>query len=248
VNGVFCTYTLLAHEPGTGNVGVVTASSCLCVGAVVPFLRSGVGAIAVQNLNDPRVAYAVMEELENGVDPKDAFERALKFFGQPEQRQVAIRSIAPQEGHPVQFAATGTACVPWCGQIERDDLVILGNGLKGPKVLEAMEQGYRESRSKYFAERMIESLLAAERAGGDRHGKQSAALKIVGTQSFLPPLVDLRVDDHPEPSGELHHLWMLFHRATATHDSQRLTPPEPPEPPSNGGLDIPGVFPASDQG
>jgi uncharacterized Ntn-hydrolase superfamily protein len=241
VNEVICTYTMLAREPETGNVGIVTASSCLCVGAVVPFLRAGVGAVAIQNLNDPRVAYAVMEEIENGVDPKDAFERALKFFGRPEQRQVAIRAIAPQEGHPAQFAATGASCVPWCGQIERDDLMILGNGLKGPKVLEAMEKGFRESRSNYFAERMIESLLAAERAGGDRRGKQSAAIKIVTKQSFHPPVVDLRVDDHPEASGELQHLWMLFHRATATRDSQRLTAPEPPEPPSNGGLDIPSV-------
>jgi uncharacterized Ntn-hydrolase superfamily protein len=236
---IICTYTLLAREPETGSVGIVTASSCLCVGAVVPFMRSGIGAVAVQNLNDPRVAYAVMESLENGVDPKDAFERALKFFGHPEERQVAIRSIAPQEGHSVHFAATGTACLPWCGQIEREDLVILGNGLNGSEVLNAMEQGYRESRSKYFAERMIESLLAAERAGGDRRGKQSAAIKIVGTQSLLPPLLDLRVDDHPEASEELHHLWMLFHRATATHDSQRLTPPEELEPPSNGEAEHP---------
>lgn len=241
MNEVICTYTLLAREPETGNVGIVTASSCLCVGAVVPFMRAGVGAVAIQNLNDPRVAYAVMEELENGVDPKDAFERALKFFGRPEDRQVAVRAIAPREGHTVQYAVTGVSCLPWCGQIERDDLTILGNGLKGPKVLDAMEKGFRESRSKYFAERMIESLLAAERAGGDRRGKQSAAIKIVGTQNLQPPVVDLRVDDHPEASGELHHLWMLFHRATATRDSQRLTAPEPPEPPSNGGLDIPGV-------
>ena len=239
VNETICTYSLLARDPDTENVGIVTASSCLAVGAVVPFLRPGLGAVATQNLNDPRVAFVVMEELENGVDPKDALERALKFFGKPEQRQVAIRSVAPQEGHPIQFVHTGENCVPHCGHIEREDLIVLGNGLKSLDVLEAMEKGYRESRSKYFPERMIESLLAAEQAGGDRGGKQSAAIKIIGTQNFHPPVVDLRVDDHPEASGELQHLWMLHHRATATRDSQRLAAPQPPEPPSNGLDDIP---------
>lgn len=241
VNDIICTYTLMARDPETGYLGVVTASSCLAVGAVVPFLRSGLGAVATQNLNDPRVAFVVMEELENGVDPKDALDRALKFFGRPEQRQVAIRSLAPQEGHPSQHVFTGPNCVPWCGHLEREDLIVLGNGLKGPKVLEEMEKGFRESRSKYFPERMIESLLAAERAGGDRRGKQSAALKIVGAQSMHPPVVDLRVDDHPEASGELQHLWMLLHRARAARDTQRLAPPEPPEPPSEGPFDVPIV-------
>jgi len=241
VNEIICTYTLLARDPETGNVGVVTASSCLAVGAVVPFLRSGLGAVATQNLNDPRVAFVVMEELENGVAPKDALARALKFFGRAEQRQVAIRSMAPQEGLPAQHVFTGPNCVPWCGHVERDDLIVLGNGLKGPNVLEAMERGFRESRSKYFPERMIESLLAAERAGGDQRGKQSAAIKIVGAQNFHPPVVDLRVDDHPEASGELHHLWMLLHRACAKRDAQRLNAPEPPEPPTNGELDVTNV-------
>ncbi len=238
VNEIICTYTLLARDAETGHVGIVTASSCLAVGAVVPFLRPGVGAVVTQNLNDPRVAFAVMEELENGVDPKEALERAIKFFGRPEQRQVAIRCVAPQEGHPAQHVFTGPNCEPWCGHIERDELLILGNGLKDPAVLQAMEKGFRESRSKYFPERMIESLLTAERAGGDRRGKQSAAIRIVGTQNFQAPIVDLRVDDHPEASGELQHLWMLHHRAKATRDSQRLSPPEAAEPPSNEPLDI----------
>ena len=226
-----CTYTLLAQDPGTGEMGIVTASNCLAVGAVVPFLRPGVGAVATQNLNDPRIAFAILDDLEGGVEPKDALERALKFFGDAERRQVAILMAAPQAGQVPHYAYTGPACELWHGQQVSEGLIVLGNGLANERVLPEMEKGYRNSSSPYFAERLAEGLLAADRAGGDKGGKQSASIKVVGSQTFQPPLVDLRVDDHPEAPGELHQIWMLFHRLSAGKEPERMNPPTAPVPP-----------------
>jgi uncharacterized Ntn-hydrolase superfamily protein len=237
LNQLTCTYTLLAQDPATGSMGVVTASACLAVGATVPFLRPGVGAVATQNLGDPRMAFAILDDLEAGVEPKDALERALKFFGDAEQRQLAVLMAAPQAGQVPYFAYTGPACEPFCGQVVSENLIALGCGMANEHVLPELEKGYRASSSPYFAERLIEGLLAAERAGGDKGGKQSASIKVVGAQSFQPPLVDLRVDDHPEAPGELHQIWMLFHRLTAGKESQRVTAPTAPTPPGSAATE-----------
>lgn len=226
-----CTYTLLARDPQTGQLGVITASASLAVGAAVPYMRPGVGAVAVQNLADQRVCFAILDDLEAGVEPKDALDRALKFFGEPAQRQIAILMASPQPGQVPYHAYTGSACEPWAGQFVSPDLLLLGNGLASEQVLADMEKGYRSSNSPHFAERMLDGLLAAERAGGDSAGKQSAAIRIAGTQAFHPPLVDLRVDDHPEAPGELHQIWILFHKLQSGKEPDRLVAPAAPVPP-----------------
>ena len=212
------TITLMAHLPATGELGIATASRCLAVGAVVPFLRSGVGAVATQHLHDPRIAFAILDDLEAGVDPKGALDRALRFFGEQERRQVAILMAAPQPGQTPGHAYTGSACEGWCGDRVNPGLILLGNSLANETVLAEAERGFKNSQSPHLSERLLDGLLAGQRAGGDKRGKQAAALRVVGGKTFTPPLIDLRVDDHPEAPNELHRIWILFQRQNAVRD------------------------------
>lgn len=210
------TYTLLAKDPATGHIGIAVASKFLAVGAAVPFLRPSVGGVATQHFHEPRLAFAILESLEAGVEAKDATERALKQFGQIENRQVAVLAALPPPGRPAIYVHTGTACEEWCGQRVGEDLIVLGNTLAGEQVLAEAERAFRACASPHLAERLVEGLLAADRAGGDRRGKQAASLKVVGNQGFQPPIVDLRVDDHPDAPLELHRLWILHRKLMGT--------------------------------
>ncbi|MCZ7645525.1 MAG: DUF1028 domain-containing protein [Planctomycetota bacterium] len=203
------TFTLVAKDAASGQLGIATASRFLAVGAVVPFLRPGVGAVATQHHHEPRLAIEVLDELEAGVEPRDAVQRALKFFGHAERRQVAVLMAAPQEGQQGAYAYTGDACQAYASQLVSDDLIVLGNTLAGEEVLAAAERGFRQSNSPHLAERLLEGLLAADRAGGDARGKQAAAIKVAGSQAFQPASVDLRVDDHPDAPSELHRIFIL---------------------------------------
>lgn len=220
-----CTCTLIARDGTTGQMGIATASKFLAVGSVVPFLRPGVGAVAVQYRHEPRMAYEILEELESGVAPSDAADRAMKFFGEPENRQVAVLMANPQKGQQAYFAHTGESCPEWAGHHADENLVLVGNHLAGEAVLAAARKGFEACPSPHLAERLVEGLLAADRAGGDTRGKQAAAVKVVGNEAFQAPAVDLRVDDHHDATAELHRLWILFRRQTGT---QTALPPPPP--------------------
>jgi len=210
------TYTLIARDPHTRMMGIATASKSLAVGSVVPHLRAGIGAVVTQHQSDPRLALAILEDLEAGVDPKDAIERALRFFGDAEHRQVAVLPAQPQPGQTAFLAYTGAGCHNFAGQRATEDLIVIGNTLKSEQVLLDGERGYHASVSPHLAERLVEGLLACERAGGDVRGKQSAALVLVGPQVNQPALVDLRVDDHPDAPAELHRIYILFRRQFGT--------------------------------
>ncbi|MBE7463286.1 MAG: DUF1028 domain-containing protein [Planctomycetes bacterium] len=203
------TFSLVALDAATGQMGIATASRYLAVGAVVPFLRPGVGAVATQHHHEPRMAVEILDEMEAGVEPRDAAERALKFFGDADRRQLAVLMAAPQEGQQGHFAVTGKECQGYAGQIVTPDLIVVGNTLAGEEVLAEAEHGFRHSKSTHLGERLLEGLLAADRAGGDKRGKQAAAVKVVSTQANQLPVVDLRVDDHPDAPSELHRIYIL---------------------------------------
>ena len=210
------TFTLLARDSASGQMGIAVASRFLAVGAVVPFLRPGIGGVATQHFHDPRIAFAILESLEAGVTPRDAGEKALKQFGEAEKRQVAVLASTVTAGQASGFVHTGSECQAWSGERVSEDLIVLGNTLVGAQVLADAERAFRASGSPHLSERLLEGLLAGDRSGGDRRGKQAAALKVVGNQNFQPPIVDLRVDDHPEATLELHRIWILHRRRAGT--------------------------------
>ena len=156
------TLTLIAKEAETGNLGIVTASRLTAGGAFIPFLNGGIGAVATQNLPEPRIASVMLEDLSAGVDPQAALERALRFFGWADQRQVGLVVALPQDGQLPALAFTGQNCLPWCGHRVHNDLVVLGNGLTGENVLITAESAFLGSPSPHLAERLIEGLLAGE--------------------------------------------------------------------------------------
>lgn len=221
------TYTLLARDSSTGQLGIAVASRYLAVGSVVPFIRPGVGAVATQHHHDPRIAYAVLDDLEAGVDPRDAVERALKFFGDAHNRQVAVMLAEPNESQAPVHVHTGMDCQGWCGERVSPDLIVLGNTLVGPDVLAEAERAFLSSGSPHLSERLLEGLIAGERSGGDKRGKQAAALKVMGKQMYAATDIDLRVDDHPEAQNELHRLWIMHRKLLGTQFLLRAVRPEP---------------------
>lgn len=221
------TYTLVARDPASGQLGIAVASRYLAVGSVVPFIRPGIGAVATQHHHDPRIAYAILDDLEAGVDPRDAVERALKFFGDTHNRQVAVMLAEPNEGQTPVFVYTGGDCQGFAGEIVGPNLVVMGNTLAGPRVLEEAERAFLASGSPHLSERLLDGLLAGERAGGDKRGKQAAALKVVGKQVYAATDIDLRVDDHSEAQNELHRLWILHRKMLGTQFLLRAVRNEP---------------------
>jgi uncharacterized Ntn-hydrolase superfamily protein len=253
---------LIAKEAETGNLGIVTASRLVAGGAFIPFLHGGIGAVAAQNLPEPRIASVILEDLSAGVDPQAALERALRFFGWADQRQVGLLVALPQEGQLPALAFTGQNCPVYSGHRVHNDLVVLGAGLSSEKVLEAAENAYLQSGSPHLAERLLEALIAGElldcpesaipglreeglkdlRSVTDTGSmedfekemeeaakkpvneaienksqpKNSASIKVVSGQTFQTPLLDLRVDDHERAASELHRVWILYQRMSAS--------------------------------
>lgn len=222
------TYTLLARDPASGRLGIAVASRYLAVGAVVPYIRPNVGAVATQHHHDPRIAHAILDDLEAGVDPRDAVDRALKFFGDASQRQVGVLLADPREGQSPLYVHTGSDCQGWCGERVNADLIVFGNTLAGPQVLAEAERAFLSSGSPHLPERLIEGLLAGDRAGGDKRGKQAAALKVLGKQAYSQADLDLRVDDHPDAQNELHRLWILHRKMMGTQFLLKSVAPLPP--------------------
>lgn len=201
------TFSLVARDPETGDLGVATASKFLAVGAVVPFAVAEVGAVATQAYANTSFGPRAIEALLAGI-PVELIDRALQATDESiAQRQYGI---VDAEGTAVTF--TGHGCHPWAGGVARPGLAAQGNLLVGPHVVDALVAGY-EGHDGAFPERLLAGLLAADRAGGDRRGRQSAALLVVrdegGYAGFNDRYIDLRVDDDADPVPRLHGLLAL---------------------------------------
>jgi len=190
------TFSIVARDLRSGALGVAVASKALCVGAHVPWGEGGVGAIATQAWHDLRYGYEGLALLQRGMSP--AAVAASLTLGDPEApfRQVGIVDSA---GHSVSY--TGSRCMPWAGSMSGAGYAVQGNLLVGPGVVEAMARTYDGLEAGRFADRLLAALAAGDAAGGDRRGRQSAALRLWrGAPSSLPvALLDLRVDDGTDP-------------------------------------------------
>lgn len=193
------TWSIVAHDRRTGEIGVAVSTCAFAVGARVPFVATGVGAIATQSFVNPYYGYRGLELLRAGAPAQDVVRILTEADAGRSQRQLHLMD------RDFRFAAyTGDGCVDWCGHLVRKDFSVAGNMLAGARVIEATAEAFEKARRKPMCERFILALRAGQAAGGDKRGKQSAALLIHDGEDY--PLYDLRVDDHTDPLSELARL------------------------------------------
>ena len=199
------TWSIAAHDPDTGAVAVAVATCAFAVGASCPFVRSGVGAVSTQSITNRYLGPAVLDGMARGLAPADAIEGALAG-----DAGRGLRQVHAVDRHGRAAAHTGANCVEWCGDARGARLSVAGNMLAGPAVVADTLARFEAEAALPFPERLLAAMDAGEAAGGDRRGKQSAALVLATTEDF--PDIDLRVDDHPEPLAELRRLLALWRR------------------------------------
>jgi len=202
------TYSLVARDEETGELGVAVQSRAFRTGAVCAWARAGVGAIATQSFTDMRYGARGLELLSEGTSPKQALARLLADDERPEFRQVAFLGADGQTA-----AHTGDACVPAAGHIDEANVSVQGNMLASADVWPAMLEGFRSARGP-LADRLLDALDAAEGAGGDFRGRQAGGVLVVSAErSESEPwngrVVDVRVDDAENPLAELRRLVRL---------------------------------------
>lgn len=202
------TWSIAAYDRASGAFAVAVATRALAVGASCPFVRAGVGAVSTQSITNRYLGPAVLDGLAEGLHPEEAVRRALA----PDEGR-GIRQLHAVDAQGRTFAWTGDNCVPWCGSLAGDDVSIAGNMLSGGAVIEATRAAYLANAPLDLPERLLRAMEAGEAAGGDRRGRQSAAMKIVTSEDF--PDLDLRVDDHPMPLPELRRLVALWQEQQA---------------------------------
>ncbi|MFZ5817085.1 MAG: DUF1028 domain-containing protein [Bacillota bacterium] len=218
---VIATFSIVARDPKTGELGVGVQSKFLAVGAAVPWAKAEVGAIATQAWANVSFGPQGLALLEEGLTAQEALDRLLAADEGREHRQVGI---VDREGRAAAY--TGAQCMPWAGHHVGDGYTCQGNILVSEETVTAMARAYEATADlPHLADRLMAALAAGQEAGGDSRGKQSAALYVVrtggGYGGFNDRLVDLRVDDHAEPIAELQRLLDL-HR-------QIWLGPTPPE-------------------
>lgn len=204
------TWSIVAHDPSTGAFAVAVTTCAFAVGASCPFVRSGVGAVSTQSMTNRYLGPAVLDGMARGLTPAAAIEGALAG---DEGR--GMRQVHAVDRHGRAAAFTGGNCVEWCGDIASNAVSFAGNMLAGPSVLADTYAAYVANADLPLAERLVAALDAGEAAGGDRRGRQSAALVLTTTEDF--PDLSLRVDDHAQPLAELRRLLEVWRRQRAPY-------------------------------
>ena len=211
------TYSIVARDPRNGDLGIAVQSKFLAVGALVPWARAGVGAIATQAWANTSYGPQGLDLLADGLSARAVLDRLLAEDEGRASRQVGIVGV---DGQPVSY--TGSDCFPWAGGITGADYACQGNILVGEETVLAMARTFEQATGS-LARRMLAALAAGQVAGGDRRGQESAALLVVrqdgGYGGFNDRMIDLRVDDHPQPIQELQRLFQLH--------QLYFSPPEP---------------------
>ena len=197
------TWSIIARDPATGAFGVAIATRFFAVGALCPHAESGVGALSTQALVNPHYGKQGLALLREGVPAAEVVRRLTVPDEGREQRQLHVIDIAGRIGQH-----TGKQCVDWCGALVGDGYSVAGNMLSNEKVIQETAKAYARSNLS-FPEKLMAALEAGQAAGGDKRGKQSAALIIHSNRAYAD--IDLRVDDHAEPLAELKRLYEKAH-------------------------------------
>ncbi|MDF1823697.1 MAG: DUF1028 domain-containing protein [Verrucomicrobiales bacterium] len=199
------TFSIVALDPETGEIGVAVQSKIVGVGSVVPFARAGVGAVATQAFANVGYGRLGLLALESGMDPEAVIKLLTRDDPAREMRQVGVISAA---GTSANF--TGGECMEWAGGMTGTNFSVQGNILTGQEVIESMAKAFEETEG-VLAVRLIASLHAGQKAGGDSRGRQSAALLVVcknwGYGGVGDRFRDIRVDEHETPIKELERVY-----------------------------------------
>ena len=196
------TLSIVAFDRDTASCGVAVASKCLAVGHAVPWGGADAGAIATQALANLAYGPDGVAMLRSGASPEEVVAALTEADALASQRQVGV---VDTHGRAASF--TGPDCLPWAGSLVDGEVAVQGNILVGPRVLDEMLAAYRASGDEPFVQRLLRAVEAGDAAGGDRRGRQSAAIRVwragAAYGGGLDVAVDLRVDDHDGPVAEL---------------------------------------------
>jgi len=215
------TWSIVAHDPATGAFAVAVATKAFAVGASCPFVRCGVGAVSTQSITNRYLGPAILDALARGLPPDAAIEGALAGDAGRGVRQV---HAVDRHGHAAAW--TGQNCVAWCGSVAAPGISVAGNMLAGEPTIAATLAAWQAQPALEFPERLMAAMRAGEAAGGDRRGRQSAAMVLTTTEDF--PDLDLRVDDSADPLAELSRLLRIWRRERApglAMQPRRANPP-----------------------
>ena len=195
------TFSIVAFDPLTQELGIAVQSKFFGVGSVVPWAKAGVGAIATQSYANVTYGPNGLSHLESGLEAAAVIEKLTS-----EDAQSATRQVAVVDAHGGAASFTGEACHSWAGHVVGQHYAIQGNLLASQKVVEAMDRAFRQTRGqpkRSLADALMAALAAGQAAGGDKRGRQSAALLVVreggGYAGSNDRFIDLRVEDHPKP-------------------------------------------------
>lgn len=194
------TFSIVAHCPRAGQLGVAVSTAVPAVGAMCPYVRAGVGAVSTQSWVNPYLAIEALRLMEGGLSGPAALDTVLSGDDARDVRQIGVVDHA---GRAASWSGAG--CTSWFGHIVGDGFAVQGNMLVGEATITRMAEAFRDSAGSDLAERLLLALEAGQAAGGDRRGRQSAALRVHDVEDYA--LLDLRVDEHADPVGELRRVF-----------------------------------------
>ncbi|MGV2830000.1 DUF1028 domain-containing protein [Myxosarcina sp. GI1(2024)] len=201
------TFSIVAWDPTTGMTGVAVATKHLAVGALVPHAKANIGAIATQAQTNPLLGILGLKLLDQNSSskagaftPQDTIATLLADDEDGDRRQLHLVDCYGRTA-----AWTGSECVDWAGHFTFPNFSVAGNMLVGERTLGAMADTYQAKAGMEFCERLLQALEAGEAAGGDKRGRQSAALYVVHQDDY--PHLDLRIDHHDDPIAQLRYLF-----------------------------------------
>ena len=214
------TFSIVAYDPKTKDLGVAVESKFFAVGSVVPWAKAGVGAIATQAFGNTTYGPKGLELLAGGKTPAEVIEMLTSADEGRDRRQVGI---VDAKGNAATY--TGKGCNPWAGGKTGTNYSAQGNILVGEQTVTAMCEAFEKSKGE-LADKLLAALGAGQAAGGDSRGQQSAALIVVrergGYAGFNDRYIDLRVDDNPEPIKELGRLLRMQHGISRMNEASTL--------------------------
>ncbi|WP_186419059.1 DUF1028 domain-containing protein [Bosea sp. CS1GBMeth4] len=199
------TWSIVARDAATGAYGVAVSTCAFAVGSRVPYGCGRVGAIATQAFVNPLYGVDGLKLLQEG---RSSVEIIASLTAADEGRAHRQLHVIDRDGRTASY--TGNACIDWCGAVDGPQVSVAGNMLAGPQVVQETLKAYVQNSGLDFDERLLVALEAGEKAGGDKRGRQSCAIKIWAGEPV--PSFDIRVDDHADPLAELRRIWRVAHQ------------------------------------